>query len=489
MSSDQTEQLSRSLRLRETAALTFSTVGATAGIYSLFGFSLSYAGPAFFWGWILVGLGVGAACLVWAELASRMPLAGSFFHWGSATGGRKVGWWVGWMYLIAQCWVLTAWYFLVPATLGPLLGVEFEPWQAALVTFGVIALATIMNALGIELLGRIIFVGVILELIVAFGMTTWLFVASDKQPLTVFFNLGPAASFSDWVPLFLAGGIFLPLWVLFTFESAGAVGEETKGAKRSAPRAIGLAFLGTMIIGIYFLVTAILAIPDLDAIMASPTPLPDILDAWLPPIASKIYLGLLLGIEILGCNAFFTAVSRQVFGMSRSGLLPGSSVLSRTRKGTPTAAIIAVGILTSFPLLLAQTMTVLAGGATAAIYVAYVLLLTTVLVARLRGWPRTPNPGGFSLGRWGIPVNIFAVVFGIAALLVLHWPADATNPIVGGIRVSYWLVALPIVVGIVLFAIWNRRKQPEGTTHEDSESLASRLHETEADSASSKRAG
>lgn len=485
MSSSESAQLSRSLRLRETAALTFSTVGATAGIYSLFGFSLSFAGPAFFWGWILVGLGVGSACLIWAELASRMPLAGSFFHWASATGGTKVGWWVGWLYLIAQCWVLTAWYFLVPATLGPLLGIEFSPLEAGLITFAVIAMATVMNALGIELLGRIVFVGVVLELIVAFGMTTWLLIASDKQPVSVFFHLGSATSFTDWLPLFFAGGIFLPLWVMFTFESAGAVGEETKGARRTAPRAILLAFVGTMIIGTYFLVTVILAIPDVDRIMASPTPLPDILDAWLPPVGAKIYLALLLGIEILGCNAFFTAVSRQVFGMSRAGLLPGSAILSRTRKGTPTAAIIAVGIVTSLPLLLAQTMAVLAGGATAAIYVAYVSLLIVVLIARLRGWPRTANPGGFSLGRWGIPVNILAVVFGLAAIVILHWPSDATNPVVGGVRVSYWLVGIPVVIGIALFAWWAKRRGAGSLDEADGEALASRLEKAELDPKSS----
>lgn len=478
MSHPPAEQLSRSLRLRETASLTFSTVGATAGIYSLFGFSLAFSGPAFFWGWILVGIGVGAACLVWAELASRMPLAGSFFHWGSAVGGRKLGWWIGWTYFIAQCWVLTAWYFLVPATLGPLLDVEFSPLESALITFGVIVMATVLNALGIELLGKIIFVGVILELIVAFGMTTWLFAASEKQPLSIFFDLGGAGSFSDWLPGFFAAGIFLPLWVLFTFESAGSVGEETKGARRMAPRAILLAFVGTMVIGTYFLATAILAIPDLDAIMASPTPLPDIIDAWLPPYASKIYLILLLGIEILGCNAFFTAVSRQLFGMSRAGLLPGGAVLSKTRKGTPFAAIIAVGILTSLPLLIAQTMSVLAGGATAAIYVPYALLLGAILVARFRGWPRTRIEGAFSLGRWGIPVTIVAVVLALGALVILHWPSDLSNPEVGGIRVSYWLVAVPVIIGIFLYAWW-RRTQGGASDHEDSEAFAERLHQDE----------
>lgn len=474
------EQLKRSLKLKEAASLTFSTVGATAGIYSLFGFSLGYAGPAFFWGWLLVGVGVGAACLMWAELASRMPLAGSFYHWSTSVSGRRVGWWVGWLYLIAQCWVLTAWYFLVPITLGPLLGIEFTPLQAALITFGMIAVATVMNALGIELLGKIIFIGVVLELVVAFGMTAWLFIASEHQPLSIFFNLGHATSFAEWMPAFLAGGIFLPLWVLFTFESAGAVGEETVNARKTAPRAILMAFVGTMIIGIFFLVTVILAIPNVDTIMASDNPLPEIFDSWLPPWGSKVYLGLLLGIEILGCNAFFTAVSRQLFGMARAGQLPGSKFIAKTRKGTPTGAIIVVGLVTSLPLLLAQEMATLAGGATAAIYVPYFLLLALLLVARLRGWPKSRVEGGFNLGKWGIPVNIIAVLTAAGALIALHWPSDNTNPVFLGIRVSYWLILITVGLGIGPFIWWiTKGRKTTGQDAFHAETHASQLNSSD----------
>ncbi len=75
-----------------------------------------------------------------------------------------------------------------------------------------IVLATVVNAFGIELLGRIIFYRVVFELIIAVGLTAWLFIASEHQPLTIFFNLGHAESFTDWVPMLLLGGIFMPLW-------------------------------------------------------------------------------------------------------------------------------------------------------------------------------------------------------------------------------------------------------------------------------------
>jgi amino acid transporter len=442
-------QLPRRLRFVETAALTFSTVGATAGLYSLFGFSLFYSGPAFVWSWLIVGVSVGCMALMWAELSSHMPLAGSVYHWAVALGGRGIGWGIGWLYLFAQCIVLTAWYFLVPITLGPLLGVEFTRTQSALITLAVIACATVLNALGIELLGKIIFIGVIFELIIGFGLTAWLFFASDHQPWSIFFNLGSSSSFSAWIPGFIGGGIFISLWVLFTFESAGAVGEETKDSHRAAPKAVLLAFVGTMVIGTAFLVTAVLAIPDVDAITNSATPLPDIFRAWLPHWTADVYLALLLGIEILGCNAFFTAVSRQLFGMARAGQLPAARQLSKTRNGTPYVAILTVGAVTALPLLIAQQMSVLAGGATAIMYLAYVSLLVVLLVARMKGWPRRDAP--FKLGVWGIPANIVGLVLGAASLVTLVWPRDDTNPEVWGLRAAYWLIGVPIVLGAIVY--------------------------------------
>ena len=44
-------------------AITYACAGITAGIFSLFAFSLDASGPSFFWGWLLVGLSVGLACL------------------------------------------------------------------------------------------------------------------------------------------------------------------------------------------------------------------------------------------------------------------------------------------------------------------------------------------------------------------------------------------------------------------------------------------
>jgi hypothetical protein len=43
----------------------------------------------------------------------------------------------------------------------------------------------------------------------------------------------------------------------------------------------------------------------------------------------------------------------------------------------------------------------------------------------MRGWPRTKAP--FTLGRWGLVVNIVAVLWGVAMLLNFLTPSSATS--------------------------------------------------------------
>src|ERR1700747_3194819 len=75
-------------------AITYACAGITAGIFSLFAFALESSGPAFFWGWLIVGGSVFLACLNYAELASHFPFAASIYHWPTYLAGRQAGWWV-----------------------------------------------------------------------------------------------------------------------------------------------------------------------------------------------------------------------------------------------------------------------------------------------------------------------------------------------------------------------------------------------------------
>jgi hypothetical protein len=130
--------------------------------------------------------------------------------------------------------------------------------------------------------------------------------------------------------------------------------------------------------------------------------------------------------------------------------------------------VLLIGVLSLVPVFVFTTKTPsIVGGATAAMYVAYFLIMSVTLIYRFRGWPKVK--GWFSLGRWGIAVNIVAVIgTGLTALNLL-WPRSSTNPTynqiagtTGGfflkdIPMAWLIVGFPLLIGVCFYAVRHRR--------------------------------
>ncbi len=449
--------LRRTLGAVASVAIAFSAAGVSAGIYSLFGFSLASSGPAFFWGWILVGLGTGLLCLVWAELASHYPLAGVMYQWPRKLGTRTGAWWAGWMYLFAFMYTLCSIYLILPAIVLPLLG--FASTTASRVEVAVIGLviAAVVNVMPIHSIGKLTTIATVAELVLIFGITLATLIAGAHQNVSVLVNTnGTGATFGAWLPGFLAGGVFIGLWVMESFEVGGTVGEETIDAPRRAPRAILTGWGASFVVGLFMLFAFLIAIPHLGAITNSSTPVLDIVNGALATWVGKLYLALLLLVTVVGANVVFTMVSRQIYGMSRVGLMPFANQLCRISRttGEPWVAILVTAVITGLPLIISNQLTVLVTGSTAVVYLVYFAVSAIALVARLRGWPREERP--FRLGRWGLPVNALAVLYTGAACLNLLWFRSTTNPNWHGLPVAIWLIVLPVVVGTIFWAVKGR---------------------------------
>ncbi|HUA41081.1 MAG TPA: APC family permease [Streptosporangiaceae bacterium] len=446
--------LKRAITGLTNGAITYACAGITAGIFSLFAFALESSGPAFFWGWLIVGASLLLACLNYAELASHYPFAASIYHWPLQLAGRRAGWWVGWLYLGALLSLLPAYTIVMPAVLSPLFGFAATHLIIVMISVGFILVAMLLNLLGIDVLGRLTVAGVAAELLVLFVLSVLVFAfGPHHSPAVLFSSAGTGSTFTGWLPGFVGGGIFVGLWALFTFETAGTLGEETIDAKRQAPRAILGALGMSVLAGTVFLFFFLLSIPNLGAAMKSATPVQDIISNSLSGAMAKVYLIVIAWTLFMAINTLFTAMTRHIFGMARAGMLPFSRSLARTLPdGEPWVAAIVIAVLTSLPLIIiTQNLTVLVTGAIAAIYVPYVLVLGITLYARLRGWPKTAAP--FRLGRWGIPVNALALAAAVLTLIDLVWPRVSTNPVWKlNIRVSYWLVGIPLVIGMAYYA-------------------------------------
>ena len=120
------------------------------------------------------------------------------------------------------------------------------------------------------------------------------------------------------------------------------------------------------------------------------------------------------------CLAVHTATVRMMFAMARDNNLPAGEHLARVHPKTRTPIIpaVIVGVLAMAILVVnirqPQIFTVITSIGIIMIYIAYLLVTGPMLIARLRGeWKSTDaQPGYFTLGRWGMLVNVLAVAWG-----------------------------------------------------------------------------
>jgi amino acid transporter len=110
------------------------------------------------------------------------------------------------------------------------------------------------------------------------------------------------------------------------------------------------------------------------------------------------------------------------------------------------------------PLLFLKRIPVLIAAVTALIIIPYILVLASLLVRRLSGWPRAESQ--FKLGRWGLPVTVAGLIWTVVILWDAAWPREATNPKLGPLPVIEDLAIGVIVVGVAWWLARLRRSEP-----------------------------
>src|SRR6266436_1482926 len=101
-------ELRRTLGFLSNFAIAFSFISVSTGSFGNFGVGIGLGGPAFFWSWPIVIGGQLLVALVFAELASHFPVAGSVYQWSKRLSNRTLGWFTGWFYFWAQVVTVSA---------------------------------------------------------------------------------------------------------------------------------------------------------------------------------------------------------------------------------------------------------------------------------------------------------------------------------------------------------------------------------------------
>ncbi|MGA8922516.1 MAG: amino acid permease, partial [Candidatus Dormiibacterota bacterium] len=428
------QELRRALGVYSSFAVAFSYISPSTGIFTLFILGIGLAGPAFFWSWPIVVVGQLLVGLNFAEVSSHFPVAGSVYQWTKYLSNRHYSWFSGWIYLFAGVLTVAAVVATVPLVLIPLLNnlginIPNDP-DAQRNTAAVVLLSTtLLSIFGVRIVAFVNNTGVVFEILgmVVFALVLLLFY--HHQSVSVFTDFSALGSgFSNQAGTFLAA-MFMSLFVIYGFDTASTLAEETKNPRREAPRAVLAAIVGAAIIGAIFLFAVIIAIPgDMSKFVSDtaagkyPFPLVTIIESNFPGWAANLYLFVVFAAIYVCCLAIQTATIRLAFGMGRDGKLPMAKYYNKVHSTlhTPIGTCIVIGVLAGLPLIYYAGAGTIAIGATGMIYLSYILGNIAILFARFRGWPTESTT--FKLGGWGLIVNILALVWGISMEINFLWP-------------------------------------------------------------------
>lgn len=438
-------ELKRTLGSFQVFAISFAFISVAVGIFATYDNVLGSAGPVGIWLWVIASIGQTLVALVVAQFAARIALSGSSYQWASRLANPKVGWLFGW---------LTFWYLaiavvaldnaLASQAIMPLAGMAEDEQTARLITVAILVVQATLVIASTRLLGILTSSAVGIELTIVIVLVIGLaavMVFTGSGHVENLTSRGIAADAPDYFALGggLMAGMIMGLTTLVGFDSAANLAEEAKDPFRSVPRAIVASVVAAAVLGLLFLIALTVAIKDVPAVSASGSPVAAIIRSQMGPIIERILLAG-LAIAMFGAGmVIMAACSRQVFAMARDRRFPAHSLMRRVNPKTQTPVpatililIVGVVLMVGLP---GEALLQLIIGSTilpALIYGATVILYLAVRKTLER------KEGGFSLGRFEVPVAVAALIWVVCAMVFLVTPGDASVPvlIVAGLIVA-----------------------------------------------------
>jgi amino acid transporter len=327
---------------------------------------------------VLIALVASLCCAVSiAEFARRLPSAGSLYTYNSRGLGGTGGFLTGWMMVFAYALYVPAGIALTSAYASQLLADSLHVTVAG----GALFVVVLVSVAGVAYLG--------------IGTSSWVdlvLVAGEMAviaalAISILVKVGPAhysaavlwpASSPNGQLTDVTDALIYGITAFAGFESAAALGEEARNARRSIPAST----IGIVIVTGLFYVLVVCAETfgvgrhDIVGLTRQPNPLGYLTGRyWSPSVLWVIDLVIVLtGLGFV--TAAVNAIIRVLFAMGRERVLP-PSLARLSRRHTPAVAIGCVAVLA---LALGLPLTYAYGGARTFGYLAGAAGLSVVLI-------------------------------------------------------------------------------------------------------------
>ncbi|KAF7190827.1 putative amino-acid permease PB24D3.02c [Pseudocercospora fuligena] len=444
----------------------FMVIAMTSWAYVLNGASLGLfaagTGGTIF---VYIGTSVCYASIIvsMAELASMIPLAGGPYHWVSVLAGKRwrrvlsyaAGWLLtlSWMCGVASGLFIVAQLIRITAAIGDATA-NPQAWQTYLIVIAVTLLCMLMNTAGVRFLPLLeLAAGIVFTVGFIASIVVYAVMAPKNDASAVFLTFTNGGEWSNFGFAMLTAQTFA-LYCLFGSDGAAHMSEETRNASLNVPRGMLLSYIFSAVTGFAMLVLFCFCYTE-DAVAATELYGYAFIGVNLVATGSiagaKGMTSIVLVLTILSVNNFVAASSRQLMAFARDGGVPFGKWVARISPGAkyPRNAVLVVGAFSIILSLITLGSAVAFQAVVSLTLIAFLgnyELSTCVLIwRRLSGLPLPP--ARWSLGRFGLPINLFAAAYGLFALVFVAVPATPEyNP-----TTFNW--APVVFVGLVVLAV------------------------------------
>ncbi|MBO9520604.1 MAG: amino acid permease [Nocardioidaceae bacterium] len=432
-------------------SLGFTYLSPVVGVYTLFAFALATGGPPMIWSFLIVGGGQFLVALVFSEVVAQYPVAGGVYPWARRLWGRRYAWMTGWVYLVALLVTIASVVYGAGPYLASVFGFEPTVDHTIVAALVLLALATAINFMGTKVLATAAIIGFACEILGALAVGGWLLLTHREHGLGALFDSFGAGGDGSYLWAFAAAAL-IGVYQYYGFEACGDVAEEVPDPGRLIPKAMRRTIYIGGAAATFVCLALVLSVTDIPAVISGQDadPVSTLLDDAFGTVGAKLVLGIVL-ISFLSCAmSLQAAASRLAYSYGRDGMIMGSSLLKRfsQRRHVPPYALVLAAIVPAVIVLGSKVstdaITKIISFAALGIYLGFQMVVLAALRARLKGW--VPS-GKYTLGRWGLPVNVAALVYGIVAMVNMAWPRTPDVP-----WYDDWIVALSgvVVVGLGL---------------------------------------
>ena len=318
----------------------------------------------------------------------------------------------------------------------------YQRWHGTLIAWGILAIPVSINIFARKLLPAVEIIGGITHISFFIAIVITLAVLAPRSPASFVFgtNVFGLSGWSNhgvqWCIGLLSSAFPLGGFdgVLHMSKCLGAevrqkanhkIGDEVKDAPRKVPLSMVYAILVNGATALAFMITVLFCLGDLETALTTPTGYPIIQVVYGATGSKATTTAFVCFIIFNGLIAMFSSlasVSRLTWAFARDKGLPFSNVFGAVHPTLriPLNSLILVSIIIALIQLIniGSTSAIFAilSMSTIGLYASYVLPILFIALAKMRGEKIAYGP--FKLGKFGLAINIFAVVYAVSVMLL-----------------------------------------------------------------------